>query len=97
MVTARSGIARIEGQYADCIINPMDSEIIFAIEESPEGGYEARALGYSIFTQGDSLEELREMVRDAVHCFFEPEDMPEVIRVHFVHDEVISARSCRAT
>lgn len=97
MVTARSGIARIEGQYADCIINPMDSEIIFAIEESPEGGYEARALGYSIFTQGDSPEELREMVRDAVHCFFEPEDTPEVIRVHFVHDEVISARSCRAT
>jgi hypothetical protein len=69
----------------------MDSEIIFAVAESPEGGYEARALGYSIFTQGDSLEELREMVRDAVRCFFEPEEMPEVIRLHFVHDEVISA------
>ena len=68
----------------------MDSEIIFAVEESPEGGYEARALGYSIFTQGDSLEELREMVRDAVRCYFEPEQMPEVIRLHFVHDEVIS-------
>ena len=68
-----------------------ESEIIFAVEESPEGGYEARALGYSIFTQGDSLDELREMVRDAVRCYFEPEEMPEVIRLHFVHDEVISA------
>ena len=68
-----------------------DSEIIFAVEESPEGGYEAHALGYSIFTQGDSVEELREMVRDAVRCFFEPQEMPEVIRLHFVHDEVITA------
>ncbi|MGB8770079.1 MAG: 2-oxoisovalerate dehydrogenase [Candidatus Korobacteraceae bacterium] len=69
----------------------MESEIIFAVEESPEGGYEARALGYSIFTQGDSLEELREMARDAVRCYFEPEKMPGVIRLHFVHDEVITA------
>jgi hypothetical protein len=45
------------------------SEIIFAAEEAPEGGYEARALGHSIFTQGESMEELREMVRDAVHCY----------------------------
>lgn len=68
-----------------------DSEIIFAVNESPEGGYEAQALGHSIFTQGDSLNELREMVRDVVRCYFEPEEMPEIIRLHFVHDEVISA------
>jgi len=40
------------------------TEIIFSVDESPEGGYEARALGHSIFTQADSLEELRAMVRD---------------------------------
>jgi hypothetical protein len=68
-----------------------DSEIIFAVEESPEGGYEARALGHSIFTQADSMDELQEMVRDAVRCHFDSETMPSVIRLHFVHDEVISA------
>ncbi len=47
------------------------SEVIFAVEESPEGGFEARALGYSIFTQGETMEELRQMVRDAVRCHFD--------------------------
>jgi predicted RNase H-like HicB family nuclease len=48
-------------------------EITFVVEESPEGGYEAHALGYSICTQGDTIEELEEMVRDAVRCHFEAE------------------------
>ena len=68
-----------------------ESEIIFAVEESPEGGYEARALGHSIFTHADSMDELRVMVRDAVRCHFEEGSIPRVIRLHFVHDEVISA------
>jgi hypothetical protein len=68
-----------------------NTEIIFAVEESPEGGYEARALGYPIFTQGESMDELREMVRDAVRCFFDADAIPAVIRLHFVHDEVIVA------
>jgi hypothetical protein len=73
------------------IITTMkDSEIIFAVEESPEGGYEAHALGHAIFTQADSMDELREMVRDAVHCHFDEGSAPAVIRLHFVHDEVIS-------
>ena len=67
------------------------SEIIFAVEESPEGGYEARALRHSIFTRADSLDELREMVRDAVRCHFDTDSIPAVIRLHFVHDEVIPA------
>jgi hypothetical protein len=67
------------------------SEIIFAVEESPEGGYEARVLGHSIFTQADWLNELREMVRDAVRCHFGTDSIPAVIRLHFVHDEVIPA------
>jgi len=68
-----------------------DSEIIFAVEETPGGGYEARALGYSIFTQADSMQELREMVRDAVRCHFDANSFPAVIRLHFVHDEVLPA------
>jgi hypothetical protein len=67
------------------------SEIIFSVQESPEGGYEARALGFSIFTQADSLEQLKEMIRDAVSCHFEDGQKPTVIRLHMVKDEVISA------
>ena len=44
------------------------SEIIFSVQESPEGGYHARALGFSIFTEADSLAELEAMIRDAVSC-----------------------------
>ena len=66
-------------------------EVIFAVEESPEGGYEARALGYAIFTQADSLDQLRQAVREAVQCHFEEDSRPAVIRLHIVKDEVISA------
>lgn len=69
----------------------MQSEIIFSVQESPEGGYEARALGHSIFSQAESLEELKTMLRDAVACHFDGSEKPSVIRLHFVKDEVISA------
>jgi hypothetical protein len=68
-----------------------DSEIIFSVQESPEGGYEARALGHSIFTEADTMDELRKMVRDAVRCHFESGAAPAVMRLHFVKDEVITA------
>lgn len=54
-------------------------EVIFAVEESPEGGYEAHALGFAIFTQADSLDELRQAVREAVQCHFEEDSRPAVI------------------
>ena len=68
-----------------------DSEIIFAVEEASEGGYTARALGHSIFTQGETMEELKAMVQDAVRCHFDEEIRPRVIRLHWVKDEVILA------
>lgn len=69
----------------------VPSEIIFAVHESPEGGYEARALGYSIFSQADTIEELKAMLRDAVSCHFDGPEKPSVIRLHLVRDEVIPA------
>jgi len=66
------------------------SEIIFSIVESPEGGYEARALGHSIFTEADEMEELKAMLRDAVRCHFDDAERPQVIRLHMVKDEVIA-------
>jgi hypothetical protein len=68
-----------------------ESEIIFSIQESPEGCYEARALRHPIFTQADSVEELKTMLRDAVACHFTQESKPQVIRLHMVRDEVIPA------
>ena len=65
-----------------------ESEIIFAVEEAQEGGYEARAVGYPIFTQAESIDELREMVRDAVHCHFDSHLVPAGIRLHFVRSEI---------
>ena len=65
------------------------NEIIFDVRQSPEGGYEARALGHSIFTEADDWEQLKEMVRDAVLCHFEDDEMPRMVRIHMVHDEVI--------
>jgi hypothetical protein len=65
------------------------SEIIFMVKESPEGGYESTALGYSIFTAADTWEELRSLVKDAVLCHFDDE-ISRIIRLHFVKDEVVA-------
>jgi len=74
---------------------PQMSEIIFEVQEDEmDGGYVATALGHGIVTQGDSLEELRQMVKDAVRCHFgegNVDPMPKVIRLHFVRDEVLVA------
>ena len=66
------------------------NEIVFSVEQAPEGGFIARALGHSIFTEGETEQELREMVRDAVRCHFDEDDRPAVIRLHFVRDEVLA-------
>ena len=71
---------------------PMpQSEIIFAVQESLEGGFEARALSHSIFTEAETLEELKKKVQDAVRCHFDEKDRPNLIRLHLVKDEVIPA------
>jgi hypothetical protein len=69
----------------------MTTEIIFVVEESREGGFEAKALDYSIYTEADNLEDMKSMVRDAVQCHFEEKDRPKLIRLHIVKDEVIAA------
>ena len=66
------------------------NEIIFLVEDAPEGGYIAKALGESIFTEADDLESLHERVRDAVRCHFEEDRAPRMIRLHFAREEVIA-------
>ncbi len=64
--------------------------MIFLVTEDPEGGYTARALGEAIFTEADDIETLREQVRDAVRCHFDEGEAPQVVRLHFVRDDVIA-------
>lgn len=66
------------------------SEIIFIIDDSDEGGYTAKALGYSIYTEGETLDELKENIKDAVKCHFDAKEVPHIVRLHMVRDEVIS-------
>jgi hypothetical protein len=65
-------------------------ELVFIVEEAPEGGYTARALNASIITEADNLADLHNQVRDAVRCHYEEGQVPQVIRLHFVRDEVIA-------
>lgn len=67
------------------------NEIIFIVEESPEGGYVATAVGASVVTQAEDTASLHDQVRDAVRCHFEPGQAPKIIRLHFVREEVLSA------
>ena len=67
------------------------SEIIFLVEEADEGGFTARAANHSIFTEADTLEELRQKVREAVDCHFDDGQAPKLIRLHIVHEEILTA------
>lgn len=67
-----------------------ESELVFVVEEAPEGGYLARALSPAIFTEADDLDSVRAMVRDAVVCHFDEADRPRVIRLHLVRDELLA-------
>jgi len=66
------------------------TEVIFIVEDALEGGLTAKALGESIFTEAETLEELRTNVREAVECHFEADKMPKLIRLHMVKEEVIA-------
>jgi hypothetical protein len=66
------------------------NEILFVVEEAPEGGYTAKSVGSAIFTEADTLNELKEMVKDAVVCHFEIDELPKLIRLHFIKEEVLT-------
>ena len=62
-------------------------EIMFVGEEDPEKGYTAQALGYSIFTEGDTLEELKENIKDALKCHFDKKEMSLFVYLHIIKEE----------
>ena len=80
--------AKIQGMDEEDCLRP--AEIIFEVTETPDGGYDAKALGYSIFTQGEDWNDLKQMARDAVLCHFDEEKAPRVVRLHRVSEEAIA-------
>jgi len=75
------------------VVASIQTGIIFEVrEDEADGGYTASALGYGIHTQGETLEELRAMVKDAVACYFdETMEAPKIIRLHIVREEILAA------
>ena len=69
----------------------MAKEVLFLVKDADEGGYIARALGHSIFTEADSWDELKAAIRDAVQCQFDEGEQPDLIRLHAVREEVVPA------
>jgi hypothetical protein len=67
------------------------TEIHFIVEEAPEGGFVARAMGADIFTEADDMQSLHAQVRDAVHCHFDEGTRPNLIRLHITREEVLAA------
>jgi predicted RNase H-like HicB family nuclease len=74
------------------MITPRSSELIFEVTQEADGGYCAECLTESIFTQGDTWEELRAMVKDAVEAYFFDGPKPQSIRLRLVRDEVLLLR-----
>lgn len=66
------------------------NEVFFLVEEALEGGYTAKAIGESIFTEADTMEELKANIREAVHCHFDDDKLPKIIRLHLVKEEIIA-------
>jgi predicted RNase H-like HicB family nuclease len=76
--------------FRNIFINLIMNEIFFLIEEALEGGYTAKAIGESIFTEGDTMEDLKENIREAVQCHFDEGKLPKIIRLHMVKEEIIT-------
>jgi len=70
-----------------------ERKIFFEVSEDElDGGYSASAVGLGIHTQGDTMDDIRRNVREAVDCYFDDGMVrPRLIRLHFVRDEILAA------
>ena len=66
------------------------NEIIFLVEDAPEGGFTAQALGQSIFTEADDWKQLERNIREAVGCHYEEGQAPKIIRLHYTREDIIA-------
>ena len=82
----------VTGTGREVAVSPTNSEIIFEVsDDEVDGGYSANALGYGIHTQAETIEQIRDNIREAVECYFDDApSRPRVSRLHFVRDEVLA-------
>lgn len=66
-------------------------EIIFLIKDSIDGGFDAKAVVFSIFTEAETMENLKSNIVEAVDCHFDKNDKPRLIRLHYIKEEIIAA------
>ena len=66
------------------------NEIIFLVEDALEGGFTAKAVGESIFTEADTMEQIKVNIKEAVECHFDDDKKPKLIRLHMIKEEVIA-------
>jgi len=66
------------------------NEILFVVEEADDGSLRASAVGASIHTEAETLEELQQEIRDAVRCHFDEGQAPPLIRLHHVRQELLT-------
>jgi len=69
------------------------SELVFEVTQEADGGYCAECLTESIVTEGNTWDELRTNVREAVRGYYfdRIEKLAVSIRLHLVRDEVLAA------
>lgn len=67
------------------------SPVVFEVHESPEGGFEASAIGHRIHTEADTWDDLKDQVREAVRCHFADDVRPDLIRLIWAREELLSA------
>ncbi|WP_111445899.1 2-oxoisovalerate dehydrogenase [Breznakibacter xylanolyticus] len=66
------------------------NELVFIAEESEEGGFVAKAVNHSIFTEGNTIDELKANIIDAVKCHFDEKDLPKLIHLHLTREETFA-------
>lgn len=88
-----AGVAGLESRPSSQFIGWVAdmTEIHFMVEEAPEGGYFAKAVGQDIFTEADDLPGLHQQLRDAVRCHFDENQRPSIIRLHITREEALAA------
>ena len=68
----------------------MNADVVFEVTQEVDGGYVAECLTQSIVTQGDTWEELRRNVQEAVSAFFFDREAPKTIRIRLIRDELLA-------
>jgi predicted RNase H-like HicB family nuclease len=76
--------------FSAVLVDSFPMEIVFTVTQEGDGGYVAECLSHDIFTQGNTWEELRSNVREAVSAYFFDRPKPAVVRLHLVRDELLT-------